>query len=101
MLVVSIPSRIIELLSFNILNDPFSLLPPQSRSPPLGSNHTAEITPTAMLCATARAALLLAIVGIAAADPRMVKCVDYTDEANQKVIQYFVDAIIDLRNIAK
>eukprot|EP00729_Bicosta_minor_P024233 gene24233-468_t len=38
-----------------------------------------------MLSATARAALLLAIVGIAAADPRMVKCVGYTDEANQKM----------------
>lgn len=39
-----------------------------------------------MLSATARAAVLLAIVGTAAANPRMVKCVDYTDEANQKVI---------------
>ena len=63
-----------------------SPLPLPPATPPSGSNQTAEITPTAMLSATARAAVLLAIVGIAAANPRLVKCIDYTDEANQQVI---------------
>lgn len=41
-----------------------------------------------MLSINTRAAVLLGVVGIAAANPGKVKCVDYTDKANQKVTIY-------------
>ena len=53
----------------------------------IGQQIQLQITPTTMISTTARAAVLLAIAGIAAANPRRVKCRDYTDEANQKVIK--------------
>lgn len=44
-----------------------------------------RVNSATMLSSTTRAAVLLSVVGIATATPSMVKCVDYTDEANQKV----------------
>lgn len=71
----------------------FSLMIPPQRHHPVQTTQQRYHLLQIMFSATACAAVLLAIVGIAAANPRMVNCVDYTDEANQKVIQYYVEAI--------
>ena len=44
-----------------------------------------RVNSATMLSSATCAAVLLSVVGIATTTPSMVKCVDYTDEANQKV----------------